>query len=211
MKSVHLVHAGLLLILLALSSFIAMLRPWPLYLLAPLAAYALIVALFPPLRRGVAWLRFGRFDGVVLAWTAANIFGSSAALVLWFLLARPDLRELTEKIPHVGPARLLLLGVTFSVMNALMEEAIFRGVFQEALTVEWGARLAVGIQGLLFGVIHVRGFPHGLEGMVMASAYGVALRWLRVRSGGLAASCLAHVCADATIFSLLVLQPVAFQ
>ena len=206
MKSPHLVHAGLLLALLALPSFIPELRPWPLYLLVPLAIYALIVAVAPPLRRSVRWLRVGRFDGGVIAWTAAIILGSSAALVLWSVVARPDIGDLTEKIPRVGPIQLLLIGFTFSLANALMEEAIFRGVFQEALTVEWGSWPAIGIQGVLFGAIHVQGFPHGLEGMAMASAYGVALGWLRLRSGGMAASCIAHVCADATIFALLVLR-----
>jgi len=205
MKSPHLIHAGLLLALLALPSFIRELRPWPLYLLVPLALYALVVAVAPPLRRSVRWLRVGRFDGVVLSWMAAIIVGSSAALVLWFVLARPDVGELTDKIPHVGPMQLILIGITFSLANAIMEEAIFRGVFQEALTAEWGPWPAIVIQGVLFGAIHVQGFPHGLAGMVMASAYGVALGWLRLRSGGMAAACIAHVCADATIFSLLVL------
>jgi uncharacterized protein len=209
MKSPHLAHAGLLLALLALPSFISELRPWPLYLLAPLTIYALIVAVVPPLRRGVHWLRVGRLDGAVLAWTTAIILGSSAALVLWFVLARPDVGDLMEKIPHVGPVQLILIGITFSLANALMEEAIFRGVFQEALTAEWGPRLAVAIQGVLFGVIHIQGFPRGLEGMVMASVYGVALGWLRLRSGGMAAACIAHVCADATIFVLLVLRSAA--
>jgi uncharacterized protein len=205
MKSPHLIHFGLLLALLTLPAFIRELQLWPLYLLAPLAIYALIVAVAPPLRRSVHWLRVGRLDGAVLAWTAVIILGSSAALIMWFVLARPDVSAFTEKIPHVGPMQLLLIGVTFSLANALMEEAIFRGVFQEALTVEWGPWAAIGVQGLLFGAMHIRGFPHGLEGMVMASAYGITLGWLRLRSGGMAAACIAHVCADATIFSLLVL------
>jgi membrane protease YdiL (CAAX protease family) len=205
MKSLHLVHAGVLLVLLTLPSLVGVVRPWPLYLLAPLTAYALVVVAVPPLRTGVRWLRFGRLNGVVLAWTAAIILGSSAALILWFVLARPDVSVLREKIPHVGPMQLLLIGVLFSLTNALMEEAIFRGVFQEALTVDWGSWPAIGVQAVMFGAIHAQGFPHGLEGMVMASVYGVALGWLRLRSGGMAASCIAHVCADATIFCLLVL------
>jgi membrane protease YdiL (CAAX protease family) len=207
MKSLHLVHAGLLCALFALPLLIPLLRPWPLYLLAPLGAYALIVAVVPPLRRGVRWLRFGRLDGVVLAGTAGLIVVSSSALVLWFVLARPDVGDLVNQIPHIDVVPLVLLGAGFSVLNALMEEAAFRGVMQEALTAEWGPWWGIGLQGVLFGVIHAQGFPRGVEGMVMASAYGVALGLLRQRSGGLAASCAAHICADATIFALLVTRP----
>ena len=171
MKWPYSVHAGLLLALLTLPSFIHELRPWPLFLFAPLTIYALIVVVTPPLKHGVQWLRVGRLDRVVLAWTAAIILGSSAALVLWFVLARPDVGDLAEKIPHVGPMQLLLIGITFSLANALMEEAIFRGVFQEALTADWGPWPAVVIQGVLFGVVHIQGFPRcGRDG------HGVGLR-----------------------------------
>ncbi len=206
MRSLQAIHAVLLCSLFALPLLIPALRQWPLYQLAPLTVYTVIVAVVPPLRRGVGWLRVGRLDGVVLGWTAAVIVVSSAALVLWFLLARPDVGDLADKIPRIGGAELVLIGAGFSVLNALMEEAVFRGVLQEALTAEWGLWWAVGVQGVLFGVIHAHGFPRGVEGMVMASAYGVALGLLRLRSGGMAASCLAHVCADATIFALLVLR-----
>jgi CAAX protease family protein len=206
-KSLHLIHAALLCVLFALPLAIPALRPWPLYLLVPLAVYFPIVALVPPLRRGLVWLRFGRLDGPVLAWTAAVIVVSSAALAAWFVLARPDVGDLAEQIPHLGPAALALLGLGFSVLNALMEEVAFRGVMQEALTAEWGPGWGIGLQGVLFGVIHAQGFPRGVEGMVMASVYGVVLGALRQRSGGLAASSIAHVCADATIFALLVLRP----
>ncbi len=211
MKSPHLIHAGLLLALLALPLFIRELQPWPLYLLAPLTIYAVIVAVTPPLRRSVHWLHFGRLDGVVVAWTAAIILGSSAALMLWFVLARPEVGDLRDKIPHVEAMQLVLIGMIFSLGNALMEEVIFRGVFQETLTVDWGPWPAIAVQGVMFAAIHAQGFPHGAEGMVMATVYGVALGWLRLRSGGMAASCIAHVCADATIFALLALPAGAFQ
>lgn len=211
MKSLQLVHAGLLCVLFALPLLIGPLRPWPLNLLVPLAAYALIVAVIPALRRGVHWLRVGRLDAVVLGGTATVILVSTSALVLWFVLARPDVASLADQIPHVSPVELVLLGAGFSVFNALMEEAVFRGVLQEALAAEWGPWWAVGLQAVLFGVIHGQGFPGGVAGMVMTSLFGLALGLLRQRSGGMAASCVAHVCADATIFALLVQGTGAIQ
>ena len=172
MKSLQAIHAVLLCMLFALPLLIPALRPWPLYQLAPLTVYAVIVAVVPPLRRGVGWLRVGRLDGVVLGWTAAVIVVSSAALVLWFLLARPDVGDLVAMIPHVGGAELVLIGAGFSVLNALMEEAVFRGVLQEALTAEWGPWWAVGIQGVLFGVVHAPRLPAQRGG----DGHGVGLR-----------------------------------
>ena len=196
-------NAGLLFVLLAVPLFIPALQPWPWYLLAPLAAFAAVVAAVPPLRRGVGWLRVGRLDVRVLAATAALIAVSSAALAVWFTLARPDVANLASQIPRVGPAGLALAGAVFALGNAAMEEAVFRGVLQDALEAEWGRWWAAGVQGVAFGVIHAQGFPRGPLGMAMASAYGVALGLLRVWSKGLGACVLAHAAADATIFALL--------
>ena len=197
----HLIHAGLLCVLFGLPLAVPALRAWPLFWLTPLGCYAVIVAAVPALRRGVTWLRFGRFDGAVIAWTVAIITASSAALVLWFRWARPDVADLARQLPRAGPAQFVLLGLGFALLNAGLEEAVFRGVFQEALTAEWGPWWGAALQGVLFGVVHARGFPRGAVGMAMASAYGVALGLLRLRSGGLGASYVAHVCADATIFA----------
>jgi len=176
--------------------------------LAPLAIYALIVAVTPPLRRGVQWLRFrapGRrrpcLDSRYYPW----LFHRLGAMVRAGAARRQRSRgeDSARRADGTTPDRHYV-----SLANALMEEAIFRGVFQEALTAEWGPWPAIVIQGVLFGVVHIQGFPRGLAGLVMASGYGIALGWLRLRSGGMAASCIAHVCADATIFALLVLRPV---
>jgi membrane protease YdiL (CAAX protease family) len=196
-------NAVLLFALLAVPLFVPALRWWPLYLLAPLAAFAAVVAAVPPLRRGIGWLRVGRLDVRVLAATAGLVVVSSAALVLWFLLARPDVGDLAGQVPRGRWEVLLPAGAVFAAGNAAMEEAVFRGVLQDALEAEWGRWWAAGVQGVAFGVIHSQGFPRGPAGMAMASAYGVALGLLRVWAGGLGACVLAHTAADATIFALL--------
>jgi membrane protease YdiL (CAAX protease family) len=101
---------------------------------------------------------------------------------------------------------LLLAGVGFSVGNALLEEIIFRGVLYEALAADYGVAATVCIQGIAFGVVHAHGFPRGVIGVAMASAYGVVLGILRQRSGGLLAPFVAHVFADATIFAILLVH-----
>jgi uncharacterized protein len=43
----------------------------------------------------------------------------------------------------------------------------------------------------------------GLLGAVLAGIYGISLGWLRAFSGGIGLPLLAHIAADATIFTII--------
>ncbi len=208
MKDIQAVHGLLLVSLLTLPVFFPQLLWWPFYLVVPLTVYAAIVLAVPSLRRSVKWVRAGRFDAVVGALTAATIVLASAALVLWYVCFRDtaDLADLGGQIPPWDLPYLLLAGVGFSVVNALLEEIIFRGNLYEAIAAGYGVAAAICIQGVVFGIVHAEGFPRGYVGIAMASVYGVALGVLRLRSGGLLAPFVAHVFADATIFVILLVH-----
>ena len=197
------VHGGLLLALLALPLVYPGLARWPLYQLVPLAVYAVVVLAVGPLRRTVAWVRVGRLGVGVLGLTLALILVSSTALVAYYYLFRPDVTRVAAQMPTWLPGNLLVAGAFFSVLNAVMEEAVFRGVLLDALESQLGPGWAVLVQGVVFGVVHQNGYPPGPVGVFLAAVYGVLLGWLRLRSGGMAAPVAAHVCADATIFTLV--------
>jgi membrane protease YdiL (CAAX protease family) len=95
---------------------------------------------------------------------------------------------------------MLLLGaIAFAVLNAWMEELIWRGVFQTTLARVWGVPTAIGLQAVSFGVQHAHGFPRGAMGVVLAGSWAAMLGALRVHTRGLRAPVIAHVVADATI------------
>jgi hypothetical protein len=192
----------LLLGLLMLPLAVPALAAWPTRVIAPLAAYAGIVLAVPALRRSVTWLRAGRTDLRMALAAAAVSLVSAAALGAWYLLLRPDLGEFPRLIPRTSPVGLALFGVSFAVLNAVIEEATWRGVLMDALAVRVGWTAAVVLQGVLFGVAHANGIPSGAVGLVMASAYGIMLGALRLKTGGLLLCCAAHFFADLTIFAL---------
>jgi uncharacterized protein len=202
-KPLQIWHAAIVLVWLVLPQFFTALMIWPLYLLIPLAGYALTVYCVAPLRRSVNWLHFGRRGWDVFGAALAIIVVASAALVVWYVLIAPDLHIMTDQLRTFPIASLLLLGVAFAICNALLEEILFRGIFYEALDAEYGLWWAIVIQGVIFGIVHAQGFPRGTLGVVMAGIYGVMLGWLRHFSRGLLWPFLAHIFADATIFLLL--------
>jgi membrane protease YdiL (CAAX protease family) len=198
------VHGGLLLAFLAIPFFLPEFQQWPWYLLVPLSTYLLVVALVSPLRRSVRWNRLGRLRGSVLLTTGAVIVTSSSALLLYDAIYQPDLAHLARQLPLNLSMHVAVVGVLFSVFNALLEEMIFRGILLDALTAAIGASWAVVVQALAFGVGHAHGYPPGPLGIALAAVYGLMLGLVRQVSGGLAAPWMAHVFADATIFWIVV-------
>ena len=98
---------------------------------------------------------------------------------------------------------IIFAGVCFSVVNAAIEEMIFRGILWELASEEWNQATALGVTAVLFGVGHLEGYPPGPIGAVMAGLYGVTLGTLRWWTGGLGLASVCHVGADATIFCIL--------
>lgn len=193
---------GVLLALSFLVSYAPVPARWPWHLLAPLLAFGLIAAAVPPLRRTLAWARAGRLDRPILGTTAAVIVATSATLLTFDSLARPDVSHLAEHIPLPPGVPLVVTAVLFAGVNALLEELYFRGVLLDAFASQLGPAAAVVVQAVVFG--HAQGYPPGQVGVVLAALYGGVLGALRLWAGGLAAAFVAHVCADLTIFGIVV-------
>jgi uncharacterized protein len=193
-------HAILLLVLFFLPAAFPPLQRWPWHFLAPLLAYGAIVFVIPPLRRHPPALGVGRLrSGTVLA-TAGITLLTVATLLAFDRIVRPDLSRLVLHFPAWFATRLVVACVTFALLNALMEEAIFRAVLFDGLIARLGVPLALVAQAVAFGLAHRHGYPPGHAGTVLAGAFGLALGILRLRSGGLLLPYVPHVAADVTIF-----------
>lgn len=199
----QIVHGGLLLVLLPLPMFFPVLTHWPWYLLAPLLVYAVVVLSVPSLRRSVDWLRIGQLDGPVIAWIGAVLVLTSAVLLGWDHFMQPDSHDLATQLPMWQGTHWLWAGLFFAIVNALLEEIVWRGIFMDALASQLGIGAGLLAQASLFGLAHAQGYPRGVAGVVLAAVYGLLLGLLRLRSQGLLAPYLAHVGADATIYALI--------
>jgi membrane protease YdiL (CAAX protease family) len=178
-------------------------RVWPLFMLAPLAAYAVLVAVVPSLRSTFRPWRFGRVTLPGLAATIVLAFGSAAVLLLFESRSHPDLRGFAAVLRGTLAGSVLLFGITFSIANAVIEEIIFRGILFDAAESQWGVWPAVAITTVLFGLGHLHGYPPGAFGAVLAAVFGLCLACLRVYTGGLGLPIIAHIAADATIFKII--------
>jgi membrane protease YdiL (CAAX protease family) len=172
---------------------------WQLVMVLSVLAFIGVARLRPAL--GEVPPKLGR---VPLAETALCAAVTPLALVLWLRLAHPDLGDLLRAVPRVRVLWLVVGGALFAVVNAGLEELIWRGLIQSRLREVVGKPAAIALQAASFGLAHAAGFPRGLSGVVLAGVWAVMLGMLRERSGGLLAAFLAHVVADATIACLVI-------
>lgn len=187
------------------AAFLANFRFWPWPLLAPLAIFHAVVLGVPRLRKSCIWLKPGRISRSVLVMMIVVAAGSVLALVGWYRVIKPDLSIHLSRFPDMPPYLIPLAGVGFALLNAVMEEITFRGIFMHGLDCAFANHtLSIALQGLSFGLFHyVGGFPNAGMGTLMATIYGILLGWIRNRSNGLAAPVITHVIADSAIFWIL--------
>jgi membrane protease YdiL (CAAX protease family) len=197
-------HGLLLVALLVLFAFALPSLVWPWYLLLPLLIYATLVAAIPPLRKSAPIPAVGQIGGRPLLAAVVLIAGTTTVLIAFQLLASPDATEFVARLPTAWFGHVVLAAVILSVVNAALEEIVFRAILWDAVAAEWNRGTALAVTSLLFGLAHLHGYPSGVVGAILAGLYGVALGVLRWWTGGLALGYACHVCADATIMGILI-------
>lgn len=197
-------HGFLFFALLVAATFVPLFRTWPLIWIAPLAGYFALVVLLRPLRTTFTGWSFGRVNSPAILATIVIAVLSSATLMLFQSWSQPDLHTYASALPKLPGGAILIAGIVFAILNAFLEELIFRGVLFTAIESQVNTTMTVIITAALFGYGHMHGYPPGPIGAVLAGIYGLMLGWLRVFTGGLGLPVLAHIVADATIFVIVV-------
>lgn len=179
---------------------------WPLPGVVGLVVYLLAHAFEgdDPGRHDHPILRFGRLSAAEAGMVLGLVACSATALLIFSWSAPPRLGDGARILEGMSPLSLVTACVVFAAVNGFVEEVLFRGVIQQHLTRVIGSWAAVVTQALAFGILHLNGYPYGPVGVVLAAVYGLLLGALRLRSGGLLAPWVAHACADAVIFVLIV-------
>lgn len=170
-----------------------------------IVAYAAVTRAVPWLRGSVGWAQRGTFDRGVGLLVVAAVATSSAALVLWYQLTKPDLIDVLRNfVPDVALWILLSGAVGFSMLNAFVEEIAYRGVLMQATDAALGVGVAsLVVQAAAFGLLHINGVPRGWIGVVLATIYGLMMGLIRRRARGMLAPWLAHVFTDVTIAGIV--------
>ncbi len=125
----------------------------------------------------------------------------SGWLIDWLWSSSSGSNPLLELVLTTGdPWALAVLALTATVLAPLFEETLFRGVLLPVLGQQWGRGWGVVVSALTFGLAHL-----SLGELTPLVVLGLALGWLRLRSGRLAPCVLMHGLWNGLTFLNLVL------
>lgn len=165
----------------------------------------LIVLPYKKARSWSSWAKAGTITATASLSIVAIGVISSFALIVWahWTDHLGIALKMANGIQHYPkPLVFLILIPCFASVNALMEETVYRGVLQQALTEVFSSNhLVVFMQASAFAAFHFAvGFPNGWIGYGLTLIYGSVLGYLRIWTQGLLAPWLCHLIADLTIF-----------
>ncbi|WP_165821015.1 CPBP family intramembrane glutamic endopeptidase [Nocardioides gansuensis] len=149
-------------------------------------------------------IRLGRVSAEEIWMVAGVVLTSASVLLVFSRAAPPRIGAGASFLTTMTPWSLVIAGLAFGLLNALVEELLFRGAVLHHLGNALGKWTAVLVQALAFGMLHLNGYPYGPVGVGLAFVYGLLLGAMRLRSGGLLAPWIAHVLTDLVIFGLIV-------
>jgi membrane protease YdiL (CAAX protease family) len=162
-----------------------------------------------------AWLRRRSWSGIFLR------AGELAAPVrpAWLSVAGPPLRWrllgplvgmagglcVLGYVRYTGastadPRQIALWAVLFAAINAFVEEALFRNALVSAVLPDFGARQAILVSTVIFGVGHWNGLPSGSAGVLMTSALGYFAAKAMIETKGMLWPWFMHFVPDVVVF-----------
>jgi hypothetical protein len=152
------------------------------------------------------WMKTWQLDRISYFLIAAFVILAISSLIIWYVTIQPDISHIIETFIPDWPVFLLFAGgFVFAIINAILEEAAYRGVVLDELERAFGnIFLALIMQAVAFGLLHINGFPSGWIGVGLATVYGLFMGLLRLQSRGLLAPVLAHILVDIGIVGLVI-------
>lgn len=175
----------------------------------PFLLSTLVMLLFTDRKALMPWLKMGEWTKTIVVTVIGTIILTVMVLIFWASTA--DYlgigQALVKQIDHLPKWVVLVILIPLSaLMNALVEEVVYRGVVQTALMDSFHTLLvAIPIQSIVFSLLHYKcGFPNGIMGCGLAFLFGVMTGYLRFHTKGIMASYVVHIFADLTIGYLLI-------
>ncbi|AFJ43518.1 CPBP family intramembrane glutamic endopeptidase [Francisella orientalis] len=151
---------------------------------------------------------FGEIKDIRI-WLAVALVSvvASISLIVWGV----STNELTgvgaatsQELEKLSTIVILMLIPIGALLNATVEEIVFRGIIQTELSRVFSVSGAIFLQAFLFAGFHYAGgFPNGLTGFAMTFVYACALGVMRYKVKGLLAPIITHTFADMTILIFL--------
>ena len=197
-------HGLIYIFVLGVTFSFSQLTTWPLFWLVSLAVYFLICLPFKPLRKTYSKIELGELSKTNLILTSIISILSIVTLISFYFAFQPDMNIYKNALPIEQFGGVILMGIFFPIINAISEELVFRVIIFDSISAQAGKWVAALLTSILFGYIHMKGYPPGIIGAISAGIYGLSLAYLKIKSNGMLLPVCAHIIADITIYCIVI-------
>jgi hypothetical protein len=115
--------------------------------------------------------------------------------------------SVTTGAPPASPAGAIVLGAALVIIQAVAEEAFFRGWLQPVLGASWGVWAGLLLTAAAFAALHIIAGAHGALAVINLFLGGLLFGLLALRTGGLMAPAAAHFAWNWSESGVLGLSP----
>jgi membrane protease YdiL (CAAX protease family) len=152
--------------------------------------------------RSLGWRRSGFHLGV------AALVGVTLAFVVSGIAALLHTPQVTSPIEEFTKSTGALIFIAILAISAapFFEELFFRGLLQPLFSRTFGTAIGILLTAILFGILHLSEYSMVWQYGVAITLVGVALGYIRERSGSLIPSTVMHACFNAVSVIALVVS-----
>ena len=163
------------------------------YFLVPIILFSGLILVSPYVREALDWWQIDQMNRALMVQAMVAVAVGCGLMYFYTLNDQESLNRFIEMLPKGGLFKILALGIAFSLLNAVVEEYIIRGMFWNGLSKIISSPLTVNLaQASLFAISHYFRLPGGLIGVLMVFMWSFVMGHFRIKSGGILLVTLCH-------------------
>lgn len=174
------------------------------FFLFPIVIYTLLIITIPEIKRNTLWFTKDKINKKTILLIIAMTLASITSLIIWGNYNTNNLDYFVNNMPKVPLVWIIINGILFALFNAIAEEYLSRGMLYNTIEkLTSNTTTIIVVQAIVFALFHYKGFPGGINGMIMVFCWSLVLGIIRFRTKGLIGVLIAHFFADLAIYLFL--------
>jgi len=156
------------------------------YFLIPVVLFTLVILFIPKVKSTIGWWHEEVINRKLMLQMLLAIGISGLGMFIYLKMNTSSIDRFIGMLPEGSLIFLIGMGIAYALLNAVVEEYIFRGMIWNALEkIMTNKSLVIFSQAAIFGITHYWGLPGGVSGVVLIFTWSLYLGYIRQKTGGI--------------------------
>lgn len=156
------------------------------YFLIPVVLYTLVIHFFPKVKSTIGWWHKEVINRKLIFHMLLAVGISGIGMFIYLKVNTSSIDRFIGMLPEGSFIFIIAMGIAYALLNAVVEEYIFRGMIWNGLEkIMTNRSLVIFTQAAIFGITHYWGLPGGVSGVVLIFTWSLYLGYVRQKTGGI--------------------------